>query len=275
MKIFLSAIIAIILIYSCSNSPTDPDNSVWKPLDMVKIPSAAFNMKILSHSTGLETLAVRITHDFLIDKTEITIGHFRLFEKSAGINITSFYEAYYDTAWLPTDALKKKRDQADIHPAENIPWFLAARFCNWRSREEKLAPCYDTTTWICSPENNGYRLPTLAEWQYISDSLITGTTSNIILPLKTNELSDTAGSRPDITSSGDTIMNFYGNVMEWCNEWYHTDLDSFYPDTVLLDPMGPKKGVLKIYFFTRDSVGAAYPDRQFTNIGFRCVRKAE
>jgi formylglycine-generating enzyme required for sulfatase activity len=35
------------------------------------------------------------------------------------------------------------------HPVVGLSWFGAAAYCNWRSRAEGLAACYDTTTWAC------------------------------------------------------------------------------------------------------------------------------
>src|ERR1041384_4528478 len=52
------------------------------------------------------------------------------------------------------------------NPVEQVRWSDAVRFCNKRSELEGLQSCYDTNTWKCNFDANGYRLPTEAEWEY-------------------------------------------------------------------------------------------------------------
>ncbi len=42
----------------------------------------------------------------------------------------------------------------------------AVAYCNWRSEQEGLKPCYDLSNWECDFYADGYRLPTEAEWEY-------------------------------------------------------------------------------------------------------------
>ncbi len=61
-------------------------------------------------------------------------------------------------------------------PASNLTWYEAARFCNWLSRKEGLEECYrpnpdgeyrDGMKLRTDFKNlNGYRFPTLGEWEY-------------------------------------------------------------------------------------------------------------
>lgn len=57
-------------------------------------------------------------------------------------------------------------DKKDNHPIVCIRWAGAALYCNWLSCQKKLQLCYNTTTWECNLNKNGYRLPTEAEWEY-------------------------------------------------------------------------------------------------------------
>ena len=52
------------------------------------------------------------------------------------------------------------------HPVTGIMWFGAAAYCNWLSLKNNLNECYNLTTWTCDFTQNGYRLPTEAEWEY-------------------------------------------------------------------------------------------------------------
>ena len=48
------------------------------------------------------------------------------------------------------------------HPAVNVTWYGAASFCNWKSEQTGLQPCYNLQDWSCAWEATGYRLPTEA-----------------------------------------------------------------------------------------------------------------
>lgn len=51
-------------------------------------------------------------------------------------------------------------------PAVEVSWVGAAYYCNWLSEMEGLTPVYDpTSAWAANFANNGYRLPTEAQWE--------------------------------------------------------------------------------------------------------------
>jgi formylglycine-generating enzyme required for sulfatase activity len=46
-----------------------------------------------------------------------------------------------------------------------VSWYGAAICCNWLSESEGRTPVYSTSTWAGNLSNNGYHLPTKAQWE--------------------------------------------------------------------------------------------------------------
>jgi acetoin utilization deacetylase AcuC-like enzyme/formylglycine-generating enzyme required for sulfatase activity len=178
------------------------------------------------------------------------------------------------------------------NPLEQINWTDAAIFCNERSLDEGLEPCYDEETWDCNFEANGYRLPTEAEWEYACRA---GTTTKYSFGNNARRLKEHAWFAEN--SSGKThrvglkkpnpwgLYDMNGNVAEWCNDFYS---GSYYGRAPEKNPRGPTKGKERVlrggaWNSTADSCRSSYrsSDPSINDtclasdaIGFRCVRRA-
>ena len=145
-------------------------------------------------------------------------------------------------------------------PVENVSWIDAVKFCNKLSEKEGLKPCYSynenknpdewnlnndemrewsETRWenfnknfVCNEKANGYRLPTVEEWQYAakggqefkysgSDNIDEVAWYGGNSGIKTHPV---AQKKPN--SYG--LYDMSGNVWEWCWVSYTSGIDDRY-----------------------------------------------
>ncbi len=112
-------------------------------IDMVFIPAGRFKMGSTDGKEDESPVREIEIDAFLMDRCEMTQANYA---KLVPINGSKF--------------------KGPDRPVEMISWGDAALYCNKRSQEEGLEPCYDEDSGACNFAANGYRLPTEAEWEY-------------------------------------------------------------------------------------------------------------
>jgi formylglycine-generating enzyme required for sulfatase activity len=197
-------------------------------------------------------------------------------------------------------------DMSD-HPVVEVSWFGAAAYCNWRSAQQQLDPCYDLMTWQCDFSGSGYRLPTEAEWEYLArgglaapytrypwGDAITGANANYQdsgdpftsnNPPQTTPIGYYNGNQSPIgrcMANGYGLFDTAGNVWEWCNDFYAAN---YYASSPCENPIGPQIGAQRVlrgggYSTGTDHCRVSYryydfPDMRWSFAGFRIVRTAE
>lgn len=97
---------------------------------------------------------VRLERLFYLQTTEVTNAQFRQFQES------------HNSGQEKGNSLNREHQ-----PAAQVSWQQAAAFCNWLSNREGLPPFYTERQGIITgfnPAATGYRLPTEAEWAWVS-----------------------------------------------------------------------------------------------------------
>lgn len=270
MKKIITAItitVIITVIPSCGkkkNSSEIRDIKTRSGIEMVSLPGGEFVM-----GEGENSHKVKLS-PFYIDKYEVTQGMFKKLD-------------------LPNPSHYK----SDKNPVEMVAWVNAAVYCNERSLEEGLTPCYNEDTWECNFDANGYRLPTEAEWEYAAragskekyyfGSDVKNLKNYAIYDKNSSGKTAPAGSRKP-NSWG--IYDMYGNVAEWCNDIFSAE---YYKSSPVKDPRGPEKGkdrVLRGGSWSDPENVFGSPSRSMDGsindacilrdtIGFRCVKRAD
>ena len=191
-------------------------------------------------------------------------------------------------------------------PVERVSWFNAIEYCNRRSLQEGLTPCYSYSTYGTNPDGwpsgwntsnsnhtnvncnwsaNGYRLPTEMEWMFAAKGGNQSQGSTYFSG--SNTIGDVAWFYSNSSSTTHTVgtkaanelgtFDMSGNVWEWCWDIYGT-----YPGGSQTDPHGATSGSYRVFRggswfdFAYDcpvSIRSFYNATYGNNfLGFRCVR---
>ncbi len=238
---------------------------------------------------------VRITRPFRLARCEVTRGNFQAYVKATGYRTEAESDAKGGWGWSAEQKkfVQEPRfnwrnsgfPQGDDHPVLNVSWNDAHSFCDWLSRQN----------------NETYRLPTEAEWEYANragmetryqsgddpESLALIANVADATARKTHPNWPTIHADDGFTYTSPVaslkpnpfgICDLHGNVWEWCADFYDV---SYYKNSPTDDPTGPSAGALRVSrggAWSRTAVNCrsavrrkCEPDLRHVNIGFRPV----
>ena len=213
------------------------------PAGMALIPAGTFQMGDDRAAGPVHTVTLSA---FAMDKWEVSI---ELWESVRSWGNTKGYD-------LVTGGKYSAK-----YPVQNMTWYDAVKWCNARSEKEGEVPAYyldEAKTQVYRSGNqvptgvrwnDGYRLPTEAEWEKAARGGVEGK----LYPWGTDEISPEfanysesgkGGTMPvgSYGANGYGLFDMAGNVWEWCWDWY-----SEYSPTAQNDPRGPISGVDRVF----------------------------
>jgi formylglycine-generating enzyme required for sulfatase activity len=238
---------------------------------------------------------VRITRQFCIGTTSVTVGQFSTFVEATGYKTQAEKQGWSLGAWnVGQDRWDKYVDgswrkpgfeQSDDHPVVCVTWHDAVAFCRW----------------LTEMEGRTCRLPTEAEWEYCcrggsatvypwgddpadgegwangADATSERAGLFTLFPAFTWAdgyvyTSPVATFRPNSFGLYDMI----GNVLDWCSDWFGE-----YPTETVDNPAGADEGGERVlrggaFVYGPDRCRSAFrgrnwPDFQNFYVGFRVV----
>jgi len=213
-------------------------------IEMVYIPPGRFMMGSYSNDSGKPMHEVRISQAFYMGKYEVTQGQWQ--------GVMGNNPSYF-------------KDCGSKCPVEQVSWNDAQDFIN------KLNDAND---------GSKYRLPSEAEWEYACRAGTTGDYAGDLDSIAWYSANFGSKTHPVGAKqpNGFGLYDMYGNVWEWCQDWYHPSYDGAPSDgSAWLSGGEQKYRVFRGGSWTnatnlRSALRArSTPDDRESNIGFRVV----
>lgn len=265
--------------------------SLIRPADVITLGS---NRRDQGRRSNEMLYQVQLQRPFYMARTEVTNAQFLTFSPNHDSGV-------YEQSTL----------SLDNQPVVRVAWEQAARYCNWLSQQHGLPLAYEEVNGALqavSPMTTGYRLPTEAEWVYLTgyqagaqssarkypwgDSMPPASGSGNFAGSEAekgvNPLLGYQDAHPATAPVGSyqagprSVMDLGGNVREWMHSAY--TIAPGVRGEILLDPMGPSQGQGHVVRGSswRDAgitpLRVAYRQQQTDptdDIGFRVVRYAK
>ena len=266
------------------------DKPARKPfvLQMIEIPAGEFAMggvpddpKLMAIETPQRVIV--FPEPFRMSACEITVGQFREFVDATGY-VTEAVESGVG-GWLVARNTSFSIREPQFHwlnPGHELTDELPVSMITYR---DALAFC----DWLSQREQQPYRLPTEAEWEYCCRA---GDPAVFYFPVDRrndyawtiHNLGDHLTPRPVGTRRPNAwgLFDMIGNVREWCLDWYSP---TAYSDDPVEFPAGPPTGKQRVirgacfmdsHLFLRSSNrGYLDPINACQNQGFRVVQAGQ
>jgi hypothetical protein len=196
-------------------------------------------------------MRVTLTHGFWLGRMEVTQAQY---EKVTGSNPSRFTAAGKDA------------------PVEEASWIDAMEFCRMLTARERAAGRL--------PEGYAFTLPTEAQWEYACRAGTTGAYAGNPEAMAWHKNNSGETTHPVGTKQPNAwgFHDMYGNVLEWCLDWYGD-----YQRGDQTDPAGPDSGYFRIArggswrveLFRSASRGGGSAGRRDYTLGFRLALARE
>jgi formylglycine-generating enzyme required for sulfatase activity len=238
--------------------------------------------------------SVAITRVYYLGIYEVTVGEFSQFVRTTNYEPEKMVGG--KSGWNSKLARFRSGEfdwnnpgfpQTDEYPVANITWNDAQMFCQWLSQADEVK----------------YRLPTEAEWEYacragsklyppenmeMSNDGFENFADQSFYSLTKSKKKYADDGWPFASPVGSFppnefgLFDMYGNVNEWCSDWYH---QFYYKISPTANPLGPGNGTFRVFrggswrepwqWGRPGWRQASNPSMCQMNIGFRVVREVE
>lgn len=219
-------------------------------LGKYEIDNDLFRRFLNSIDTGTDTV------EYIIEIDSTDTANIFIYKGDTLLKQDSLLFIYLDTsALIDTFAVVPGKEH---YPVSGVYWKSAALFCNWLSVQDNVVSCYNTSDWSLISSEDGYRLPTEAEFEYVHSAAFLGKKQRYPWGY-----SEDPAKYASITTGLDTVgsykayfgfHNLSGNVLEWCNDRSDyaasQDYSAYYKECldsgIVINPLGPVTNSVRV-----------------------------